>query len=224
MRRDADVHATAHPKLNARFDAALRYAADKHRTQIRKGTADVPYLAHLLSVAALVLEAGGDEELAIAALLHDTAEDQGGRAVLEEIGREFGPRVAGIVDGCTDTYEVPKPDWHTRKRNYIEHIRQQADLDVCVVSAADKVHNARSILSDHYLSGDAVFERFKVSKDETLWYYRQLLSAFSDAARRHGVAAGDGEYGLQRLLHELNRVVGELEQRAGRPGEHTCRG
>ncbi len=212
-----------HPKLTARFDEALLFAASKHRAQIRKGTPGVPYLSHLLSVAALVLEAGGDEDLAIAALLHDTAEDQGGRAALAEIRRHFGERVCRIVDGCTDTYENPKPDWCTRKRNYIAHLRCEADLDTCMVSAADKVHNARSILSDLYLSGDTVFDRFKASKDETLWYYRELLDAFGEASRRHGTAAGDGEYGLQRLVHELKRVVGELEESADRPGESTCR-
>ncbi len=143
---------------------------------MRKGS-DVPYVAHLLGVAALVLEDGGDEDQAIAALLHDAPEDQGGREILDEIRRRFGERVARIVDGCTDTYQSPKPPWRQRKEAYLSHL-QDAPAEVLRVSLADKLHNARSILNDLYRSGDAVWERFTGGKEGTLWYYRSLVQTF----------------------------------------------
>src|SRR5271170_2486585 len=110
------------PKLGPRLQRAFRYAAEKHAGQTRKQTA-VPYLSHLMAVSSLVLEAGGDEDLAIAALLHDAVEDCGGMPRLREIRKQFGPRVAKIVAGCTDSYAIPKPDWRQRKKDYIREVK-----------------------------------------------------------------------------------------------------
>src|SRR5258708_1066500 len=145
-------------KLGPRFEDALVYATQKRRGEMRKSR-NVPYVAHVLSVAALVLEAGGDEDQAIAALLHDVVEDCGGAPVLEEIRHEFGDRVARIVDGCTDTDEEPKPPWRARKERYLRHL-QQGGEDVRLVSLADKLHNVRSIVLDYRYLGDKVWERF----------------------------------------------------------------
>ncbi len=235
MASDPDVHETANPRLGGAFERALTFAADAHRRQIRKGTAGVPYLAHLLAVASLVLEAGGDEELAIAALLHDAPEDQGGRAMLESIRTQFGKRVARVVEGCTDTFEQPKPEWCARKRQYIAHMRERAELETCVVSAADKLHNARSIVSDYHREGDRVFERFRGRpghddtrdrKDRTLWYYRQLVGALQQAARRSRAAADNSRElldGFDRLISELGRTVEQLERLAGKVEYDPCR-
>ncbi len=184
------------PVLTGRFAEAVAYAADLHALQIRKGS-NVPYLSHLMSVAALVLEDGGDEDEAIAGLLHDAVEDQGGPPTLEEIRRRFGEKVARIVSACTDSDTMPKPPWRERKERYVAHLHQ-APPDVRRVSSADKLHNARSILADYRVVDEAVWIRFTASKDETLWYYRSLVSAFR--------SAGGG-----RLVDELDRVVSELE-------------
>jgi len=183
--------------LTSRFDQACAYAARLHANQTRKGT-NIPYLAHLLAVASLVLEDGGDEDEAVAALLHDAVEDQGGQATLEEIRRRFGEHVAGIVAGCTDADTMPKPPWKERKERYIAHIRQ-ASSEVRRVSIADKLHNARSILRDYRALGEGFWERFSAGKDDQLWYYRELVKAFREA--------GSGE-----MLEELDRVVSDLEQ------------
>jgi len=209
-----DVSSTSQPKLGDRFDQAFLFASHIHRSQVRKNSGNVPYASHLLGVAALVLEAGGDEDLAIAALLHDAAEDQGGRAMLNEIGNRFGQRVQHVVEGCSDTFELPKPPWMARKQAYISHISKFADFDVCLVSAADKVHNARTILTDHRQIGDEVFDRFKASKEETLWYYGELVPAFRRARERNS-SPGRNDRGLTRLLDELEATVSELIQRAG---------
>src|SRR3984957_9278347 len=132
--------------LGARFERALLFATRKHAGQHRKGTT-VPYVAHLLSVAGLVLEAGGDEDLAIAALLHDVVEDCGGAPMLKEVRRRFGKRVARIVNECTDADSYPKPPWRKRKEKYLRRLRK-ADAGARLVSAADKPNNVRSILSD----------------------------------------------------------------------------
>ena len=185
------------PRLTPQFEDALIYAARVHALQKRKGT-DIPYIAHLLAVTALVLESGGDADEAIAALLHDAAEDQGGKARLEDIRRRFGDRVTEIVAGCTDSFEDPKPCWRERKEGYIKHI-PTTSLAVRRVALADKLHNARCILADFRTVGDRVWERFKVDKDETLWYYRSLVRAFR-ACDSNG------------MLEELDRVVSELER------------
>lgn len=189
----------ATPKLGPRFERALLFAARQHSGQTRKGTT-TPYIAHLLSVAGLVLEAGGDEDLAIAALLHDVVEDCGGAPMLQQIRRRFGKRVAHVVDGCTDTDLDPKPPWQQRKEDYLQHLRT-ADADVRLVSAADKLHNARSVLADYREIGEPVWERFHGKRDGTLWYYRALLDEF-----RRGK--------VNPLIHQLERVINELEAAA----------
>ena len=182
--------------LGARFERALLFATRKHAGQHRKGTT-VPYVAHLLSVAGLVLEAGGDEDLAIAALLHDVVEDCGGAPMLKEIRRRFGKRVADVVDGCTDTDLDPKPPWRQRKEDYLKHLRT-ADADTRLVSAADKLHNVRSIVAAYREIGDRVWERFHGKRDGTLWYYRTLLDEFQ---RKKS----------SPLIRELERAVIDLE-------------
>ena len=185
--------------LSARFEAALPFAAGLHRDQVRKGT-NTPYVSHLLGVAAIVLEHGGNEDEAIAALLHDAVEDQGGPPTLRAIHDRFGGAVAAIVAGCTDTDLVPKPPWRPRKEAYVAHVAS-ASPSVRLVSAADKLHNARTILADYRRHGDAVWERFSGGKEGSLWYYRALVDAF----RAHGRTP---------LLDELDRVVSELERLA----------
>jgi len=183
-------------KLGRRFEQALLFAHRQHAGQLRKGT-PAPYISHLLGVAGLVLEAGGDEDLAIAALLHDVVEDCGGTPMLKEVRRRFGKRVAHVVEGCTDTCLDPKPAWRRRKENYVRHLRT-ADADTHLVSAADKLHNARHILSDYHQDGEMIWSRFHGKRQGTLWYYRALLKEF----RRRKP---------NRLVNELERVVVELE-------------
>lgn len=170
--------------LTDRFDRALLYATHVHGGQVRKGTS-IPYVAHLLAVAATVLEYGGFEDMAIAALLHDAVEDQGGEPRLSDIRNRFGDRVADIVRACSDSVVNTsgghhKEDWHTRKTQYIEHLNT-ADQDTRLVSLSDKVHNARSILRDLRKPeiGSAVWDRFKPRKrEQILWHYRELANAF----------------------------------------------
>jgi len=183
-------------QLGPRFTEAFLYAAEKHATQTRKRT-DVPYISHLMAVAALVLEAGGGEDEAVAALLHDVVEDCGGMPVLEEVRRRFGNRVADIVQGCTDAYTIPKPEWKKRKLDYLDTLRRASD-DVRLVSAADKLHNVRTILADYRREGDAVWDRFSGRRDGTLWYYRAVLDVLREGTPN-------------RLIDELQRVVTELE-------------
>ena len=184
-----------------RFEEALLYAARVHKDQTRKGT-NVPYVTHLLAVAAIVQENGGTEDEAIAALLHDAPEDRGGKQRLQDIRGGFGDEVAKIVDGCTDTYEDPKPAWRPRKEAYIAHVAR-APASVRLVSAADKLHNARSILADLRSLGDDLWDRFTGGKDGTLWYYRALVEAFYEA-------------GTNAVAEELDRVVREIEVLARR--------
>lgn len=184
------------PHLGPRLQRAFRYAAEKHAGQTRKQTA-VPYLSHLMAVAALVLEAGGDEDMAIAALLHDVVEDCGGMPRLREVRRQFGPRVAQIVEGCTDSFGEPKLEWGERKRNYLREVKQ-ADAETRQVSACDKLHNVRTILADYRQDGEAIWSRFTGKKEGTLWYYRAL----SDEYRRRNP---------NRITRELEIAVTELE-------------
>lgn len=186
----------ANLKLGPRFNDAFLYAAEKHATQTRKRT-DVPYISHLMSVAALVLEAGGGEDEAVAALLHDVVEDCGGAPVLGEVRQRFGDRVAKIVAGCTDAYTIPKPPWKQRKLDYLEVLRRAGD-DIRLVSAADKLHNVRTILADYRREGDAVWDRFSGRRDGTLWYYRAVLDVLREGK-------------TNRLIEELQRVFTELE-------------
>jgi (p)ppGpp synthase/HD superfamily hydrolase len=162
--------------LSARFDEALVLASALHREQARKASG-VPYVAHLLGVAALVLEEGGSEDMAIAALLHDAAEDQGGELVLAEISASFGAVVARWVRQASDSFLDPKPDWEERKRHHLAQI-PSADREARVIMLADKVYNARSILADHARVGTEIWKRFNVPRERTLWYYETLLEVF----------------------------------------------
>ena len=194
-------------RLTERFDHAVGYANRIHANQTRKGTG-IPYLSHLLGVASLVLENGAEsEDEVIGALLHDAAEDQGGRLRLDDIRERFGDVVAHIVDACTDTYEDPKPAWRGRKETYVAHVRERVgsggDEPALRVSLADKLYNTRSILADVRESGEAVFERFSGKRDGTLWYYAALVDAFRGFPNR--------------MVGELDRTVGELRRQARDP-------
>ena len=183
-------------RLGSRFMRAFQFAAEKHAGQTRKAST-IPYLAHLMGVASLTLEAGGDEDLAIAALLHDVVEDCGGAAMSKEVRRRFGSRVAKVVDGCTDADTYPKPPWRERKEKYLRHL-ETADADTRLVSGADKLNNVRSILADYRELGESVWSRFMGGREGTLWYYRALLDAFL----RHPA---------NRITRELALAVEELE-------------
>jgi GTP pyrophosphokinase len=195
------------PPLSARFDAALAFAADLHRGQTRKGTA-IPYLSHLLAVAAIAIEHGASEDEAIAALLHDSIEDRseafGGAAKLREtIRARFGAEVLEIVEGCTDADTIPKPPWKVRKEKFVKHL-ETAPPSVLLVVGADKLHNARSIVSDLFAAGEDVWKKFNGGKDGTLGYYRAVAEAL--LRRRPG-----------RLSEELVRAVLEMSALAQPP-------
>jgi (p)ppGpp synthase/HD superfamily hydrolase len=162
--------------LTKRFDDAFAFAHDLHAAQTRKGTL-IPYVSHLMSVSALVIEHGGDEDQAIAALLHDAAEDQGGAETLEVIRQRFGDAVAQIVADCTDAWTEPKPPWRARKEAYVEKLPAKP-MKSLLVSLADKTHNAEAILSDYQDLGDALWSRFTGGADGTRWYYRTLADFF----------------------------------------------
>jgi (p)ppGpp synthase/HD superfamily hydrolase len=187
--------------LGPRFLRAFDFAAKKHAGQTRKAST-IPYIAHLMGVASLVLEAGGDEDLAIAALLHDVVEDCGGAPMQNEVRRRFGPRVAKVVEGCTDTDVTPKPPWRKRKEDYLRHLAH-ADADTRLVSAADKLNNVRSIVSDYRAVGEFVWARFNGGREGTLWYYRSLRDEFQRDAPN-------------RVTEDLNLAVNELESLAAR--------
>ena len=182
-----------------KFERALPYAARLHRDQVRKETS-IPYITHLLAVASIVGENGGTEDEVVAALLHDAPEDQGGKARLGEIRARFGHGVAEIVDGCTDTYETPKPPWRERKERYLAHL-EGASGSVRLVSCADKLHNARAVLSDYRLLGEDLWRRFNGGREGTLWYYRAVVNTLR----------GDGP-----VVEELDRVVIKLESVSGK--------
>src|SRR5215472_16009511 len=187
------------PSLYRRFNLAFELASGLHHTQTRKGT-PVPYIGHLMAVCSLVLDAGGDEAQAIAALLHDAVEDQGGMATLATIRQLFGDRVANAVESCSDsTVSDPaqKLPWRERKEKYLAHL-QGANEDALIVGIADKLHNARAILTDYRQVGEELCSRFKVGKQEQLWYYTALITTFRKTEAP------------KVLVDELERVVGEL--------------
>ncbi|HBB30415.1 MAG TPA: phosphohydrolase [Cyanobacteria bacterium UBA8803] len=185
------------PKLTERFEAALVYAHQLHRHQTRKIHC-IPYIAHLLSVTALVLEDGGNEDEAIAALLHDAVEDQGGTATRAEIKQRFGETVVAIVDGCTESDTLPKPPWRDRKQRYLDQLRQGSP-SVRRVALADKLHNARSFLQDYRQQGENLWSVFTAGKEGLLWFYQSLLELYHPNNSSPMVA-------------ELKRVVEELEE------------
>jgi len=183
--------------LTERFIEALEFATRLHDIQLRKGSG-TPYMAHLLAVASLVLEAGGSEDEVIAALLHDGPEDQGGQETLEEIRRRFGDEVARVVAECSDSFEALKPHWKNRKLAYIQRL-ETVSPSALLVSCADKLHNARSIVADYRTMGDALWPRFRGGRDGTLWYYRALVDEYN----RQPVPPP--------MFAELRRTVTELE-------------
>ena len=190
---------TSTPKLTGQFSKALVYAELKHHNQVRKG-GDIPYVGHLLTVAGLVINDGGSEAQAIAALLHDAVEDQGGPATLEEIKMNFGDEVARIVDECSDTDAEPKPPWLERKQRYIDHLAEVGE-DTLLVSVADKLDNARSMLRDYHEHGPSLWQRFnRKNPHDHLWYYSELLKAY----RARGCSSW--------MVEELDRVVEELKR------------
>jgi (p)ppGpp synthase/HD superfamily hydrolase len=217
--------------LGERYRDAMTFAARLHEGQSRKGTT-VVYLSHLLAVSALVLENGGDEDEAIAALLHDALEDQGddyvsdgaaeprhGRpALCRDIELRYGPRVLEIVRACTDDEDFAKPangergtteQWRRRKAAYIDHVRGESDTGTLRVSCADKLHNARTILGDYEEQGDAIWERFRArTRENQEWYYGALASLFAEKAEQHADA------GLKRLSRDLSRAVDRIRSRS----------
>jgi len=186
--------------LTDRFQAALDYTFELHATQRRKGgEPGVPYLGHLLGVCSLVIEDGGSEDEAIAALLHDAVEDAGGQPTLDQIRGRFGKRVARIVEHCSDTDVIPKPPWRERKEIYIAGLSDRRNsVGTLRVVAADKLHNARAILDDYRRVGDRLWERFATgSAEDQLWYYKSVADIL--VARIPGP-----------LSFELDRTVGLL--------------
>jgi (p)ppGpp synthase/HD superfamily hydrolase len=203
---------------------AFRYAAEKHAGQTRKQTA-VPYLSHLMAVASLVLEAGGDEDLAIAALLHDVVEDCGGMPRLGEILQEFGPRVAKIVEGCTDSFGEPKPEWTERKQDYLLGLKH-ADADTRLVSASDKLHNVRTILADYRQHGERIWERFTGKKEGTLWYYRALSDEYQRRdpnrnTRELEIAVAELESAVKKNSLAPKEALKRVSKKNGKPFTHV---
>jgi (p)ppGpp synthase/HD superfamily hydrolase len=188
------------PHLGPRLQKAFRYAAEKHAGQTRKQSA-VPYLSHLMAVTSLVLESGGDEEMAMAALLHDVVEDCGGTPRLREVRRMFGARVARVVEGCTDSFSDPKLPWIIRKEEYLKRLKHEDD-ETRLVSASDKLHNVRTVIADFRQDGESIWKRFSGRRDGTLWYYRALSDEFQ---RRKP----------NRITRELAIAVQELENMTG---------
>lgn len=188
-----------------RFLDALGYAVYLHGSDVRKGTS-VPYVAHLLSVCALVLADGGTEDEAAAALLHDALEDHPAETSRKEIRELFGRGALDIVEACTDTPRTyrggPKPPWRTRKKAYLEHLRRMGSRELRV-ALADKLDNVRSMLADYRDVGEALWSRFNAEREDQLWFYRSVVDACREA----------GATGF--LVEEVDRVVTELERLAG---------
>lgn len=187
------------PRLGPRFAEAFAFAEELHRKQIRKGS-DIPYVSHLISVAALVIEHGGDEDVAVAALLHDAVEDQGGEATAEHIRARFGERVAAIVRHCSDSAEAKgaeKRPWIERKRRYLEHF-ETVDGDVRLVSIADKLHNCRCTVLNLREDGPSTWDRFNATREDTLWFYRTFVERAKTLFPHP-------------IVRELERAVTELE-------------
>ncbi len=185
--------------LSDQFRKALDYAANLHSKQTRKGN-DIPYISHLMAVTSIVIENGKDEDEVIAALLHDGPEDQGGEPTLLKIKEMFGERVADIVLHCSDTLEEEKEEWQIRKTRYLEHLSGNRDESVLLVSLADKIHNARSILADYQREGEPFWDRFNSGKGDILWYYKSLLNSYR--------GFGKSPYG--HLVDEFDSIVEHL--------------
>ncbi|MBF2016941.1 MAG: HD domain-containing protein [Rivularia sp. T60_A2020_040] len=182
-------------KLTKKFEQALVYATQLHSNQTRK-VDQIPYISHLLAVSALILEAGGTEDQAIAGLLHDAVEDQGGKVIREQIRQQFGETIVEIVDGCTESDITPKPPWKERKIKYIENIRNASD-SVKLVSLADKLHNARSLLIGYRNQGDKLWDYFNGTKEDKLWFYGELLEIYK-------------QNNVNFMTLELERILDEI--------------
>jgi (p)ppGpp synthase/HD superfamily hydrolase len=185
------------------LEDALAFAARLHAEQTRKGSA-TPYISHLLAVTAIALDHGATENEAIAALLHDAVEDQGGQETLEEIRRRYGDQVASIVAACSDTDETPKPPWRERKEAFVERLRTEP-YSVRLVVAADKLHNVRDVLRNYRLHGDDLWLKFKGGRDGTIWYYRAVVDALNQAAMPE-------EEQLNALIQEIGDSLSLLKQ------------
>ncbi|MFT4050294.1 MAG: HD domain-containing protein [Solirubrobacterales bacterium] len=191
-------------RLSKRYDKAVKFARKEHKSQRRKGT-EIPYISHLLAVSVLVLEMEGSEDEAIAGLLHDVVEDCGGQPMLERVRDEFGEDVARIVWANSDTDVKPKPPWRKRKQDYLDSLATK-QRDELLVSLADKLHNARAILLDHRAIGEAVWPRFqngKGDREQQLWYYDELVKAFTARADDLGPQCA-------RQLDDFQRTIAEL--------------
>lgn len=202
-------------QLSVKFRKALAYAFDLHATQLKKASG-VPYVGHLLSTAGTVIEHGGSETQAIAALLHDAAEDQGGRKTLQRIEKKFGADVAAIVEDCTDTFESPKPPWIERKRTFVRHLAHFPD-DVLLVTAADKLDNCRRTLAKIRVLGSAVWKTVSGGR-ERLWYYRSVVEAMRP---RLGKLSPDVFFELDQTVTALERAAGKSPTRRTKPRRVT---
>lgn len=189
------------PDLGERFERALVMAVRLHRRQNRKGTS-VPYVAHLLGVCSIVLEYGGGESEAIAAVLHDAVEDQGGEATFEQIRAQLGEEVAAIVAACTDAWSVPKPPWKRRKLAYLERLPTESDAAL-LVSAADKLYNLRSVVAAFREHGHLVWGRFAQGKDQQLWYFQAVIATLRGTGRVPAALVDELERELATLLELL---------------------
>jgi (p)ppGpp synthase/HD superfamily hydrolase len=208
-------------QLTADYLDALDFAIRTHAAQTRKGT-DIPYISHLLAVSAIVLEFGGSEDQAIAALLHDAVEDGGGQNTRLEIAERVGEEVAQIVDGCSDDSPAPgepKRPWMERKTRHLEHIAH-ASPSVRFVTAADKLHNARALVSDLRSEGSRLWDRFNARPDQILWYYGAMVEALRDTHESEARASNHDtdNAGLARLITELAFAVEELVDQAKAAG------
>lgn len=187
--------------LGLKFERGLVCAHRWHQQQRRKGDPPTPYIAHLLGVASNVIEAGGTEEEAVAALLHDAVEDQGGQQRLQQIQELFGDEVARLVAACSDRIEAPAPPWRERKETYIQKL-SKAGLSVRRIAVADKLYNARSIIRDYRRVGPEVWERFRAGSGEVRWYYRALGEALE-------VAPPDP---LESWVQEFRQVIEQMQK------------
>ena len=200
--------------LTKQFDDALLWATNIHAGQFRKGTS-TPYISHLLAVTSIVMEMTDDEDIAIAALLHDGPEDRGGKTTLNKIRHYFGKNVADLVEECSDTLEYPKPNSAERKSRYLEQLPKKSE-NARIISLADKLHNMRSILIDYKLKGESFWERFNVSKEESIIYYGELVDTFKATGFKNDKA--------RLFLEEFNKIFEELEVMAAKLEQKDCLG
>lgn len=223
------MHSKVISRLGPRFADAFAYACEAHATQLRTGS-EVPYVAHLMAVASLALEAGGDEDVAIAALLHDAAEDAGGEARLRDIGHRFGDRVQRIDRECSDCLvNDPKPAWRPRKEAYVASLETVSD-DAVRVIASDKLHNLRTTIADMATDGKRSLDKFCASPAEQIWYFTEIAERLGrrDAAVRHMAGIRDAVNVLrQEFAHDAisrnGRPTLAAPKRIDGCGDNFCR-